>query len=1214
MVSRSMSSLPLTSLKKKGNAVLLGFLRLLYGWLGLLVFVGVLAACGGGGGNPGTGTGSAAPPPPAPVATPAMGIGLFNSAGAAITSLTDGSVTYVAVKLQTAAGTPISGIVVTFTAENPALVKLLPSTGTALTDKDGLANLQVAPAPGTAGGATYFNAAATVNGAAVTSPRLGATVSPAAPVVVTAPGMSVAVVSPTGTTVTNVLFGGGQLARAELKDGRGAAVPNRLVTFSAQPATLVSINPVTALTDQRGVATVSINPVSISVLGAARVEATAVVDGQPATGGFDFAVQAVSLALSPLRFGASTLASSAETSVSLDAFVGGNLAIGVPISVLFAASCGRVNEADAVRGLSVGTDGNSRAAVVYRAVALDGTPCRGRVNFSAVATGAPAQQGAVTVADPVANAVNFVGATPNQVFVAGSGAQEQSVVVFKALAGTTPLQDVAVRFTLATNPGGAGLASTGSAEPVVVSTNAAGEARVTVFSGSIPGPLKVRATLVSDPNTFSETQNLSVSSGPPSQRYMSLAVETFNIEGWNRDGTNTKLTVRLADRQGNPVENGTVVNFTTEGGQVQSSCATQINNGISACTVNFETQNPRPAGGRASVLAFVAGTKDYVDVNGNNRFDAGVDVLVDQGDVYRDDNENGRFDAGEFLVSRGGNLVCPSAGAPVPSRQATCDGSLSTIVRQQTLIMFGSSQPLLTVTNVATGGISFRISSRDNPLIPMPAGTVVSAEAIDNTPSNNLGCSVVKVFGTPIPNVSPGTDPQADLATSSSVALKDCAGGDSVVVTVRAPSGLESSFGIQIPVAPTPPAPVPIIPVADNITAATPSPSQIFVAGNGLQDDSSVVFQSRSGTTPVGSQTLRVSIVGNIGGIQLGSRGNTTPLTVVTDANGRATVAVYAGTIPTPVKLRAELASNPGVVTEVQSLVITSGPPSQRFFSVTVSNPNIEGMNIDGSRTTFNVLAADRQGNPVPNGTRVNFVAEGGQIASPCEMQQNNGISGCSVQYASQDPRPTNGRVSVLAYADGTKDYIDVNGNNRFDAGDVLTNIGDAYRDDNENNVFDPGEFVVRRNVGSVACSATSAPVPGVVNTCDDTLNTNVRKQLTILVLPSFSDVTLLSVTRVSTTSAVVSVRVNATGLPELPMPSGTRLTVSGIGQNCTSGTAAPPAVGLIFPTSDLAAQLGTVHDLEIACTQRAAGSVRLTVTAPSGSATSYAIPIPAAP
>jgi hypothetical protein len=282
---------------------------------------------------------------------------------------------------------------------------------------------------------------------------------------------------------------------------------------------------------------------------------------------------------------------------------------------------------------------------------------------------------------------------------------------------------------------------------------------------------------------------------------MSLSVSTFNIEGWTRDGTPTTLTVRLADRQGNPVENGTVVNFTSEGGQVASSCSTLKVNGISSCSVDFMSQNFRPSDGRVSVLAYAAGTKDYTDVNGNNRYDAGIDTLISLGDAYRDDDEDAAYDAGEFVIPRGGATTCAGAGWPFPSRANTCDTNLATTVRQQAVILFSSSTPDIQILSpgLSTAGFDFTLGSREHPLLPMPAGTTVAVEVADRTEGNLLACSVDKLIGTTVVNVPPKQDPSTSLVTLHQVSLKGCAPGDLVTIKVTTPSALTTNSTYVFP-------------------------------------------------------------------------------------------------------------------------------------------------------------------------------------------------------------------------------------------------------------------------------------------------------------------------------------------------------------------------------------------------------------------------------
>lgn len=621
------------------------------------------------------------------------------------------------------------------------------------------------------------------------------------PVTISNPKVSTVIVNQSGAVVTSIAVGGGYSVRASVVDAAGVAVPAKLVTFAVNGSTIASVAPATALTNAAGIAEVTLAPSSISSAGAATVTASSDFAGTVAIGQVDFSVASTSLTLSNISLGSASLVSGGSTALQTTALVGGVASTGIPVNVTFSASCGRINNSTGSSGVSVTTDGSGAASATYTAVAADGTLCSGFVTLTAASAGARTQSTSVSVAAPTANAVTFVSATPGQIFVSGAGSAEQSQVVFRVLSSAgTILPNIPVRFTIQTNPGGVGIGSTGSTTEVISTSDASGLANVVVFSGTIPGPIKVRAALVSNSAVFAESQNLTVSSGPPSQRFMSLAVQTFNIEGWALDGTSTQLTVRIADRQGNAVEDGTVINFTAEGGQVASSCATARVLGISQCSVNFISQNPKPVGGRISVLAYAEGTKDYVDVNGNNKYDVGIDTLIPIGNAYRDDNENGIYEtsAGEFVIPRSGSATCAGTGEPFPSVVDTCDTSLSTTVRQQAVILFSSSGAVFQLVSKSTSGVSFLLRSRDNQLLPMPAGTTVTATAIDSNSLDGLTCSVALAPASPVPNVNPSTNPLADLATAHGVGLKDCVVGDRVIIEATSPSGLKTSIAYSL--------------------------------------------------------------------------------------------------------------------------------------------------------------------------------------------------------------------------------------------------------------------------------------------------------------------------------------------------------------------------------------------------------------------------------
>jgi hypothetical protein len=289
----------------------------------------------------------------------------------------------------------------------------------------------------------------------------------------------------------------------------------------------------------------------------------------------------------------------------------------------------------------------------------------------------------------------------------------------------------------------------------------------------------------------------------------------------------------LADANGNPVPDGTVVNFVSDGGSINRTCSTTTANsgglnagGFSRCSVALISSNPRPhtgtspsgvvstypTNGRVHVLAYVEGIKTYKDVNNNNQFDAGVDIVTDQGDAYRDDNEDGHYNAGEFVISKGGNLSCVNpasggnpllaintvgdAGAPNPSRASTCTGanSIATTVRAQTAIAFSSDQPYISAYSGALNqfvlvGDMFGLDGvTRSARLPMPKGTAVAA-------TSSVSTCTVTVNPAIVPNTPIGSDASAIISSVHTFTTSGTGcSGSSLTVKTMTPSGVQGSY------------------------------------------------------------------------------------------------------------------------------------------------------------------------------------------------------------------------------------------------------------------------------------------------------------------------------------------------------------------------------------------------------------------------------------
>lgn len=373
--------------------------------------------------------------------------------------------------------------------------------------------------------------------------------------------------------------------------------------------------------------------------------------------------------------------------------------------------------------------------------------------------------------------------------------------------------------------------------------------------------------------------------------------------------------------------------------------------------------------------------------------------------------------------------------------------------------------------------------------------------------------------------------------------------------------------------------------------------------GQGKQEVSQLTFLVKGiQGNPLPEQTINFSLDSSIGGITL------SVTEAISNQQGLVTTAVNAGTVPTAVRVSAfafveENEQQVEVRTQSDLLSISTGLPTQRGFSLGATDFNIEGAQFFGEESTITARLSDSFNNPVVDGTTVNFTSEGGSIASTCRT-----INGaCSVVWISQEPRPLDHRVTVLAYAIGHESFIDSNGNNIFDDADgsaviepmpckagnnysrcISSGLGridalgsplpfgffdmaDAWRDDNESGDYDIGEPFF--NLTDSAYTDADALFNGSQcqgSNCNlNTSLTYIRKAIVLVMSGSNAFWTLSDV---SSNPAVViannqfsnllelvdgeSVSLNLTFLDsaDQPLPKGTEITVSSTTGNL-SGT-----------------------------------------------------------
>ncbi|MBC7686532.1 MAG: Ig-like domain-containing protein [Bdellovibrionales bacterium] len=575
-------------------------------------------------------------------------------------------------------------------------------------------------------------------------------------------------------TVVNTLSGGQTATiKVTVVDGKGVAAANEIVTFAATSA-LVQFTPSSgsALTDASGVATISIKPTSSDSAGATTVTATAVVAGKTATTSANLSVGAAPLTVGPLTFTPN------PPPAKLPAF--STLQINIPIT-----SGGQPSSSAAGLVINSLCKGDGTATIVLgsltagvQTATYTNNGCLRSTDVITAQVGATSQTISVGVDAANIGAIQFVGSdlVGASIVLKGSGGlgrQESALLTFRVLdQNNQGLAGVDVDFTASSNTGGLTVA------PLRGTTDATGKVTTTVSSGTIPTPVRVFAQATRNGKTISGlSDTLTISTGLPIQKSMSLSATSYNIEGGDYDGVTTKLTVRLADQYGNPISDDTAVSFIAEGGAIGSSARGGCTTSNGGCDVTFTSQAFRPLDGRVTVLAYVQGLENFEDANGDGQYSCAnpdrsvssvyrplVDACIsggergfDQGDAFLDTNYNGMFEplTGDLAIPFKGTAYNPGG-----------DGKwgLNYIWRSAEIVLSSSYGAKIARLVCTTGGCR-DWTAADGP----DAFAVTTSTGVGTCASKDVSIRVFDVNNNPMPSDTSVSTTDADKVTLSAL-------------------------------------------------------------------------------------------------------------------------------------------------------------------------------------------------------------------------------------------------------------------------------------------------------------------------------------------------------------------------------------------------------------------------------------------------------------
>lgn len=805
----------------------------MFKYLSAGVLAAALVACGGGGGSAGTtaggtSTGGTSTGGTSTSGTSTGGTSVVGAAetlltaqlkdattGATVQSIAAGGGTEIVATLTTKDGKPVTNQVVSLDSGVSSSLLFYPNGSAATTDANGIARIKVSRAD------LYEFGTATLFLIFKSTDQYSQALSAIIQYRVDPPPLQLELRDASGVVTSGIGSVGLTTLKATLKFPDGTPVIQKRIDITGDLTKVSFPEGSSQLTDSLGVATIKVSRASATVGGAGTLTGAVTISGSSAsgplvstvvTGVVDYSVGAVvgaaTLALDTLNVGGA-LPAYGTRQISVRAMLGTSVAPSVQVS--FSSNCGQLSPATAPTNAS-GIAVTSFTATDVAGTAASTLGCGGKtVDISASAVGASTVSKSISVLAAPATNLGFIvptDVTKTRIYLANSGGATQTSVQFllsNARGEALPGQDVLV--TLKTLNGGipkATFGTVGNVAPIPLTTDSFGQVSVPVFSGTVPTNVLVNVALVSNTLIQTDSSVVAIASGRPAQARVSLGRGKSAIRGFNFDGATTTVTMSLADRQGNPVPDGTVVNFVTEGGvMIPPTCLTGAVAGDSQCTVNIRTQNPRPTDGLVSILAYAAGEENFVDANFNNVFDCD-ELFTDLGTAYRDDTATASgvfnpFVTGEFSVPRSASTsFCASGTTPSPSLGDGVWGAAD--VRGQVVVVFSTDD--LTITNPQPTSAAdpqwngsqvttrLTVSIQDANGRSVPTGSTIAAVVIDNTPKQpSDGDPIAPSFGTcALVSQSNTAVPDSLDPLKLTLNLKQCVAGDQVSITVTTPA------------------------------------------------------------------------------------------------------------------------------------------------------------------------------------------------------------------------------------------------------------------------------------------------------------------------------------------------------------------------------------------------------------------------------------------
>jgi len=246
--------------------------------------------------------------------------------------------------------------------------------------------------------------------------------------------------------------------------------------------------------------------------------------------------------------------------------------------------------------------GLGQATVTYTSATTPG-PVYVKATVEDVRIHAASDHALQLVSDTALNSI-YMGSDSMQLVVTQTGGIETGLLraVGYDMFGNRVWAGVPIDFVILNGPGGGEQLDSVGYGPYRAYTDVQGVATASFHTGTVSGTVRIRAY---SGTVLSNATQVLISAGPP--KHIVVAHEHCNVDFWDNVAGENVITAIVSDTFLNPVNDSTVVWFTTDEGTVMSHMErTEDHQGI-ANTIWFSGNNVDTANGRVIIYAETAG-------------------------------------------------------------------------------------------------------------------------------------------------------------------------------------------------------------------------------------------------------------------------------------------------------------------------------------------------------------------------------------------------------------------------------------------------------------------------------------------------------------------------------------------------------------------------------------------------------------------------------